>query len=188
MVVVNQMPKKLSLVYVYIWVFFFVLLAPPSGFDVDILYTFTFFGVVFSIIYKLSNQISEIFIHEQFRLSQVVLHKRIGVYWLFNAANVWCLNRVVLVKLTLHELMVVFRLLELQAGSIEQFFHNIIHFVMFDVLIVGHLGGLRQIWTRFVDATQLQSDRVYQLLLVYLKRLLVIHFLTTVSKVVVKLN
>jgi hypothetical protein len=163
-----------------VWGLFFMLLLPVAGFDVDILYTFTFFGLIFFIIYKFSYQVNELFISEQFRLIQLVLQKRVASYWLLKLGNSWGVDRTVLVGNILKELTFCCGIIEAQLNGIDQIVKNSVAFIQHHKLLVAHLVNLRTVWARISYGATSNQCRLYRPVFLYSKRSLVIHFLISV--------
>ena len=165
-----------------VWVLFFMLLLPVAGFDVDIVYTFTFFGVIFFIIYKFSYQVNELFIGEQFRLIQLVLQKRVASYWLLKLGNSWGFDRTVLVGNILKELTFCCGIIEAQLNSIDQVVKNSVAFVQYHKLVVAHLVNLRAVWARISYGATSNQCRLYRPIFLYSKRQLVVQFLISMTE------
>ena len=158
----SNITKVRHLLSMFVWVLFFMLLLPMAGFDVDILYTLTFFGLIFFIIYKFSSQVNELFIGEQFRLIQLVLQRRVGTGWLLKIGNTWSSARIGLVTNTVTDLLFYYSVMEAQSISIAQLSRNIVDFVYYHKLIVANLVSLRPVWTRISYGAIGKSYRLHQ--------------------------
>jgi len=163
-----------------VWGLFFMLLLPVAGFDVDILYTFTFFGLIFFIIYKFSYQVNELFVGEQFRLIQLVLQKRVASYWLLKLGNLWGVERTVLVGTVLKELTFCCGIIEAQLTSIDQIVKNSVAFIQHHKLVVAHLVNLQGVWARISYGSTSNWCRLYRPIFLYSKRQLAVHFLISI--------
>ena len=182
-VVENNLNKRLLISFV-LWVLVFLGLTPYVGFDIDILYALTFFGLILFVIYRLSDQINDIFVGEQFRLVQNVLKSRVATYWLLTTAKRFSMQRLILVDQILAELYNYQTIISVYSTNIEQLRENIAETVVRHsqislLLAISHFN----VWGRLSFNVNGVSNTFYQALFGSRtkKRALVVHFVHLLS-------